>query len=609
MDRDGALPVQVVDFAGLATVVSLTVVCILTVIALSISPQSVRRMFFFGSVARTLRLANLVASIVFLASLFSLVNTAMRDTLPSFTAMLLLWLSLIYLFGFFGISFLVDEFGVLASQMDPHSKPSSFKRKRSRRRLAKRRIITFDERWEGMLDPVLEFLDVQDLFVIHPVSKRWEMSARTALLRCRKLTAVPGAAVLDLSRYGCCSSLAGANLMVNRSLRHESVMFGDKLLGNLTRRCSPANGGSLVELNLDFVNSVTNSGLQQAIQNIGFTEIESLTMNWSQGMTTTAMSFLSTPLRKLRVFSIDGCRFSDASLVDVFSSQRSLEVVSLRETNAGAVCVQSLIAKNPNLHSLDLSTVEIDDRDLRQIARVCSNLTSLHLDQCPLITDDAVAEVLYACEQLRRMSLRNKQLTDKSLIFGLDRQRPLLESLDLSTMSISESGFEHVVRNLPNLISLSVGSCRNLSDVSLKAVGDSCHALEHLEVLETSVTFEGLQYVAQKCAKIKTVNASHLSSLHDEDVIALAREFTQIRLLSISGCPNVSRAALEEVSHQHPSLRIFYEYVPFSSSRHQETKFQRVKMSLFRLGVAQGIGLALVLQSVGLLFSISSRNY
>lgn len=211
------------------------------------------------------------------------------------------------------------------------------------------------------------------------------------------------------------------------------------------------------------------------------------------------------------------------------------------------------------------------------------NLRVLNLAQCQGIGPAALIKTLRFLEQLEGLDLSGMLATTDAVLMAI-RPRYLRTLCLSSCLNATPNGFVAVLGhahrleefsagcglmdnralitmslNCPNLHSLSVPSCENvtdagvvqlagrlrkanlsccgITDVSLRAFSSS---LEYLDISEADVTDVGLCSLTINCPSLRTLEADDCSRLSDRSLLALATYCPQLRECTLTHSPKVT---------------------------------------------------------------------
>lgn len=246
------------------------------------------------------------------------------------------------------------------------------------------------------------------------------------------------------------------------------------------------------------------------------------------------------------------------------------------------------IAENcPNLTSLNIeSCSKIGNEGLEAIGRLCPKLHSVSIKDCPLVRDHGVSNLLSTASMLSKVKLQSVNITDFSLAV-IGHYGKAITNLVLSGLqNVSEKGFWVMgnAQGLQKLTSLTVTSCRGITDVSLEAIGKGCinlkqmclrkccfvsnngmvafakaaGSLECLQLEECNrVTLSGIVGALSNCGtKLKSLTLVKCMGIRDMALgFAMPSPCTSLRSLSVRYCPGFGTASLAMVGKLCPQIQ------------------------------------------------------
>lgn len=246
------------------------------------------------------------------------------------------------------------------------------------------------------------------------------------------------------------------------------------------------------------------------------------------------------------------------------------------------------IAENcPNLTSLNIeSCSKIGNEGLEAIGRLCPKLHSVSIKDCPLVRDHGVSNLLSTASILSKVKLQSVNITDFSLAV-IGHYGKAITNLVLSGLqNVSEKGFWVMgnAQGLQKLTSLTVTSCRGITDVSLEAIGKGCinlkqmclrkccfvsnngmvafakaaGSLECLQLEECNrVTLSGIVGALSNCGtKLKSLTLVKCMGIRDMALgFAMPSPCTSLRSSSVRYCPGFGTASLAMVGKLCPQIQ------------------------------------------------------
>ncbi|CAH8353395.1 unnamed protein product [Eruca vesicaria subsp. sativa] len=230
-------------------------------------------------------------------------------------------------------------------------------------------------------------------------------------------------------------------------------------------------------------------------------------------------------------------KVTDAGLGAIARGCSSLKVLSLWNLPAVSDVGVSEIARScPMLEKLDLSRCPgITDKGLVAIAENCKNLSDLTIDSCSGVGNEGLRAVARGCVNLRSISIRScPRIGDQGVSFLLAQAGSYLTKVKLQMVNVTglslavlghygagvtdlvlhglqgvnEKGFWVMgnAKGMKKLKSLSVTSCRGMTDVGLEAVGNGCPDLKHVSLNKCLlVSGKGLVSLAKSASSLESL--------------------------------------------------------------------------------------------------------
>ncbi|KAI4335715.1 hypothetical protein L6164_014335 [Bauhinia variegata] len=241
----------------------------------------------------------------------------------------------------------------------------------------------------------------------------------------------------------------------------------------------------------------------------------------------------------------------------------------------------------PNMTTLNIeSCSKIGNEGLQAIARLCPKLQCISIKDCPLVGDHGVSSLLSSASNLSKVKLQALNITDFSLAV-LGHYGKAISNLVLSGLqNVSERGFwvMGVAEGLQKLVSMTVTSCRGVTDASIEAMGKGCINLKQMclrkccfvsdsglvEFAKAAGSLESLQL--EECnrvtqsgiigalsnfkTKLKSLTLVKCMGIKDIDVeVSMLSPCVSLRSLSIRNCPGFGNASLALVGKLCPQLQ------------------------------------------------------
>ncbi|KAF7806390.1 EIN3-binding F-box protein 1 [Senna tora] len=312
--------------------------------------------------------------------------------------------------------------------------------------------------------------------------------------------------------------------------------------------------------------------------------------NSARGVTNIGLSAVAHGCPSLRSLSLwDVSSVGDDGLSEIAEGCHMLEKLDLCQTSSITNKSLMAIAEGcPNLTTLNIeSCPKIGNEGLQAIARNCPNLQSISIKDCPLVGDHGVSSLLASASNLSKVKLQALNITDFSLAV-IGHYGKAITNLALSDLhNVSERGFwvMGVAQGLQKLISLTITSCRGVTDASIEAMGKGCAnlkqmclrkccfvsdnglvafagaagSLESLQLEECNrVTQSGVIVALSNLkTKLKSLTLVKCMGIKDIDVDeSMLSRCMSLRSLTIRNCPGVGSASLAVVGKLCPQLQV-----------------------------------------------------
>jgi len=212
----------------------------------------------------------------------------------------------------------------------------------------------------------------------------------------------------------------------------------------------------------------------------------------------------------------------------------------------------------PNLVKLQLTDWhKLSDKGLMKILRrYRSNLRELKLDGSN-ITGVGIKRGVRSLPHLEILNLANcDKLIDNGLVEMLTISRSKLRDLDLSSnRSITAIGLKKGVKSLPNLETLKLDSCSNLkNDGLVEILSISGSKLRYLDVFRTGITGVGLEERVKSVPNLETLIMTCCDELSNGGLVEILRiSGKKLRYLDVS-CTSITGVGLMEGVKSLPNL-------------------------------------------------------
>ncbi|XP_061376399.1 EIN3-binding F-box protein 1 isoform X2 [Gastrolobium bilobum] len=312
--------------------------------------------------------------------------------------------------------------------------------------------------------------------------------------------------------------------------------------------------------------------------------------NMDRGVTTLGLKAVAHGCPSLKALSLwNVATIGDEGLIEIANGCQKLEKLDLCKCSSISDKALVAVAKNcPNLTELSLeSCPNIGNEGLQAIGKFCSNLRSISIKDCAGVGDQGIAGLFSSTSLvLTKVKLQALTVSDLSLAV-IGHYGKTVTDLVLNFLpNVSERGF-WVMGNsngLQKLKSLTIASCRGVTDIGLEAVGKGCpnlksvhlhkcaflsdnglisftkaaSSLESLQLEECHrITQCGFFGVLFNCGtKLKALSLVSCYGINDLNlVLSPVSPCESLRSLSIRNCPGFGNGTLSVLGKLCPQIQ------------------------------------------------------
>ena len=134
--------------------------------------------------------------------------------------------------------------------------------------------------------------------------------------------------------------------------------------------------------------------------------------------------------------------------------------------------------------------------------------------------------------------------------------------LDLKSCSLLDQQMRLVAKCCPNLKSLSIKSCKYITDIGVQYICIDCSNLETIDLSRSptdehggNITDQGLADLTQACTQLKDINISNCQNVGDLGFTNIAINCPGIQTIHANGCLQLTDKSVAKVSSESSHLR------------------------------------------------------
>jgi len=223
-----------------------------------------------------------------------------------------------------------------------------------------------------------------------------------------------------------------------------------------------------------------------------------------------------------------------------------------------------------HLSRLDMSDcVRLSDYGLHQIVSHCRRLTCLYVRRCLLVTDRGLQSVATLCHALTDISVAEcARVTDAGVAFlAVHLGQSLLHLSVARCPLVGDRAVACLADRCCRLRYVNARGCGSVTDCGVIRLATS-HTGRRLRALDVSdcvvVGDAALRALARGCgAKLRRLGVRGCTAVSDHGVLALARHCRQLCQLNVEDCPLVSTSALTTVRDHCQNCVIEHNCIDF----------------------------------------------
>lgn len=213
-------------------------------------------------------------------------------------------------------------------------------------------------------------------------------------------------------------------------------------------------------------------------------------------------------------------------------------------------------ALRTNANTAEIKGINLSDDTLLAIVERRLPLKKIDLAGCENLTDASVVE-LSSITSLEEIDLRLCGLITDASCFALSHL-PRLRYLCLGWCYLMTDSSLEALSKCVRLETLLLWGCEQLTDRGVQSISRLPN-LNRLELPELAdISDFGIRELSSNARRLRTLRLTSLKAVSDEGAGALA-SLTDLKLLTIQACPNVTEAAVNALKSALPDCNVVYE--------------------------------------------------
>jgi hypothetical protein len=191
------------------------------------------------------------------------------------------------------------------------------------------------------------------------------------------------------------------------------------------------------------------------------------------------------------------------------------------------------------LTSLSLKeNVSFSDEGLGHIVAHATSLTELSLSKCQRLGSHALRTINMS--GLTRLSLGFLPLLDDSSLKRIARSCPLIRHFDMcGSYSVTDVGLKSVAARLGLLLYVGLSFLDKITDAGLEMLAVGCAQLEALDLEQTLITDGALEALIQYSPNLKSLNVAFCHNLSEAKIVACLQH-CRLHTLNVTHCRGIS---------------------------------------------------------------------
>jgi F-box-like/Leucine Rich repeat len=224
-----------------------------------------------------------------------------------------------------------------------------------------------------------------------------------------------------------------------------------------------------------------------------------------------------------------------------------------------------------NLTSVEFCCTEITTEEISMLCeRLSKQLKNLTIHCCTIVDEmSSLIAHIATLGKLKRLALTDMESIDDAACELVTVGCPLLEYLNLDHTTITDVGVRYISQRIPQIRSLSISACDDITNTSIITIIESCSLLTSIYVFGTKITDVAFSTVSFACCKenITTINLAVCANITNVGIRQVVTHFPHLQHLDISGCSQITDGLFDEPLWKCPELSgLFMDFLNVGST-------------------------------------------
>ena len=196
--------------------------------------------------------------------------------------------------------------------------------------------------------------------------------------------------------------------------------------------------------------------------------------------------------------------------------------------------------------------------DAKNVTALLKRCTGLHevnsWSNMPIRHDELIFALMAYCPSLRSIGLINGGTLTDSAVAAMVRIYPGLVELRLANVEkLTDDALRAIAQHLPKLHRFCLDESELISDAGVIELAQKCTALKQLDLGATSITDAAITAIVNNCTDLEDLAVSGCKNITDAALRVI--RLPKLTNLALHGCSEISDAGLIELSQQCTALR------------------------------------------------------